>query len=163
MQVYEQGIITSTARDLKFPLPMISTAEQLYLTAVSAGWGKEDDCVLTRLYLPGRPDLIIQNAKASNATQPTDLTVEDIKDLMVGVHLAGMAEAMLFCEHLGIDTDLMYDIVSNAAGASAIFSKTSADVQKGNWELRSISGAEKIRDRLVSIHQSRFASCGILI
>ncbi|KAK3171330.1 hypothetical protein OEA41_003414 [Lepraria neglecta] len=145
------GIITSTARDFKFPLPMISTAEQLYLTAISAGWGKEDDCVMTRLYLPGRPELVMQRAKAIDDTRSTDLTVDDIKDLMGGVHLAAMAEAMSFCEHLGIDTNLMYDIVSNAAGASAIFLKTFADMQKGNWKLRSVASVEEIRDRLVSI------------
>lgn len=130
---------------------MISTAEQLYLTAISAGWGKKDDCVMTRLYLPGRPELVMQRAKAIDDTRSTDLTVDNIKDLMVGVHLAAMAEAMSFCEHLGIDTNLMYDIVSNAAGASAIFLKTFVDMQKGNWKLRSVVSVEEIRDRLVSI------------
>lgn len=79
-----RGMITSTARDF---LPMISTAEQIYMTAISAGWGKEDDCVITRLYLLGRLKLVLQRVKAIDDTRSTDLSVDDIKDLMDGVHL----------------------------------------------------------------------------
>lgn len=82
-----RGMITSTARDFKFPLPMISTVEQIYMTAISAGWGKEDDCVITRLYLLGRLKLVLQRVKAIDDTRSTDLSVDDIKDLMDGVHL----------------------------------------------------------------------------
>ncbi|KAL8684385.1 MAG: hypothetical protein Q9218_008314, partial [Villophora microphyllina] len=71
-------------------------------------------------------------------------------DLMIGVHLAAVAEAMSFCERLGIDTDLMFDIVSNAAGASRMFVKAFGAMQKGGWKLGSAPDAEGVRGRLVS-------------
>ncbi|KAL8828203.1 MAG: hypothetical protein Q9170_006699, partial [Blastenia crenularia] len=40
------AIITTTARQHSHPIPLLSTAEQLYLTAVSSGWTLEDDRVL---------------------------------------------------------------------------------------------------------------------
>lgn len=152
------GIITSTSRASKFPLPLLSTSEQLYMTGIASGWGREDDCVIVRLYLPDRPNLVAEEAESFESSKTPVVTVSDIKDLMVGVHLAAMTEAMSFCEHLGIDTDLMYDIVSNAAGSSAIFVKTFRDMQRGKWSMGSVPGVEKIRDGLVSrvIIQSQY-------
>ncbi|KAI4181193.1 MAG: hypothetical protein LQ348_005058, partial [Seirophora lacunosa] len=104
---WEQGIITSTARAHAFPLPVLGAAEQLYLTAVSAGWGAEDDCVLTRLFLPSQPDLVATQAgHPSSTSSPPRISLQTIEDLMVGVHLAGLAEAMRFCTRLGVDEGL---------------------------------------------------------
>ncbi|KAL8684202.1 MAG: hypothetical protein Q9218_008382, partial [Villophora microphyllina] len=106
------GIITSTSRAFQYPLPLLSIAEQLYLTSISAGLGKEDDCVTVRLYLPTQPKLVADQAGKPHTNNPpsTSVTLETIQDLMIGVHLAAVAEAMSFCERLGIDTDLMFDI-----------------------------------------------------
>jgi 3-hydroxyisobutyrate dehydrogenase len=145
------AIITSTSRAKKFPLPLLSTAEQLYMTGISAGWGKEDDCVMVRLYLPGRGDLVAKQAGVATDVNPTSpITVETIKDLMLGVHLAAVAEAMKFSEHLGLDTDLVYHIVTNAAGASAAFLMGFGEMRKGAWSLKAVAGVDGIRDRLVS-------------
>jgi 3-hydroxyisobutyrate dehydrogenase len=144
------AIITSTSRAKKFPLPLLSTAEQLYLTGISAGWGKEDDCVIVRLYLPGRGDLVAKQAGVpTEASTASLVTVETVKDLMVGVHLAAVAETMKFSEHLGLDTDLVYDIVSNAAGASAAFVMGFEEMRRGGWSLKSFKGVSGVRDRLV--------------
>ena len=145
------GIITSTSRAFHFPLPLLSASEQLYITGISAGWGKEDDCATVRLYLPGRPELVVQQAGSFESSQTSIISVNDIKSLLVGVHLASMTEAMSFCERFAIDTDLMFDIVSNAAGASAVFLKWFSVMQKGKWSLRSIPGVEEIRDSLVGL------------
>lgn len=144
------GIITSTSRAFKFPLPLLSTSEQLYMTGMSAGWGKEDDCAMVRLYLPGRPDLVVQQAGSFAGSQNPAVSVSDIKDLMVGVHLAVSAEAMSFCERLGVVNDLMYDIVNNAAGASNVLTKAYAPMGRRGWSLKSVPDANQIRDRLVS-------------
>lgn len=77
------------------------------------------------------------------------VTVETVKDLMVGVHLAAVAETMKFSEHLGLDTDLVYDIVSNAAGASVAFVMGFEEMRRGGWSLKSFKGVSGIRDRLV--------------
>ena len=145
------AIITSTSRAKKFPLPLLSTAEQLYLTGISAGWGKEDDCVMVRLYLPGRGDLVAKQAgvAATDAKPTSSITIETINDLMVGVHLAAVAEAMRFSQYLGLDTDLVYDIVSNAAGASAAFLTGFEEMRKGAWSLKAVTGVDRIRDKLV--------------
>ena len=141
------GIITGTAREEPFPLPLLAVAEQLYMSAISAGWGAEDDCVLVRLYLPGCPGLVVEQAGNKSSGPASMISVDEIKDLMVGVHLAAMSEAMAFCERLGIDVDLMYDVVTNAAGASRVFEKYFRGIKEGGWGLK---GVEDIRDRLVS-------------
>ena len=151
------GIITSTAREHEFPLPMVGTAEQLYLSAITKGWGAQDDCVVVRLYLPDSTSgLVMERAgmAASNETEDGGgaavISVSDIQDLMIGVHLATMSEAMAFCERLGIDADLMYDIVSNAAGASKVYEKYFGKLKKAGWGLKGVPGIVEIRQRLVS-------------
>ena len=133
-----------------FALPMLSMAEQLYTTAISAGWGKEDDCVMTRLYLPNRPDLVTEQAKSSKTFEPPQLHFHDIKYLLIGVHVAVISEAMTFCEKLGIDTDIMFDIVSNAAGSSAMFSHMFKGMQKEKWSLGALHSTDLMRSQLVS-------------
>lgn len=150
------GIIASTAREYRFPLPMVGVCEQLYASAINAGWGAEDDCVVVRLYLPRSPELVIQRAgKAASESSGTaggasTVSVDDITDLLVAVHLVAMSEAMAFGDALGIDAELMRDIVSNAAGASRVFEKYWADMKKGGWGVKGVQGIEGIRDRLVS-------------
>ena len=137
-----------------FPLPLLSMAEQLYTTAISAGWGKEDDCVMTRLYLPNRPDLVTEQVKASKDSEPPQLQIRDIEHLLIGVHVAVISEAMSFCEKLGIDTDIMFDIVSNAAGSSIMFTRSFKGMQKQKWSLGGVPNAEMVRDQLVSMRST---------
>lgn len=138
-----------TSREKRFPLPLCSTAEQLYSASISAGWGSEDDCVLVRLFLPGRSSLVQQMAKGSEPAKGSPVSINDIKNLLIGVHLAASSEAMSFCESLGVDTELMLDVVSNAAGASVMFVKAFADMRKARWSLRGVINADRIRDGLV--------------
>ena len=146
-----------------FPLPMLSAAEQLYTTAISAGWGKEDDCVMTRLYLPNRSDLVMEQVKSSKTSEPPQLQFHDIKFLLMGVHVAVISEAMSFCEKLGIDTDIMFDIVSNAAGSSVMFTHSFKDMQKKNWSLRAVPNANLVRYQLVSMTSTGIQRSGMLI
>lgn len=150
--IKDVGIITTTSQALKFDLPLLYESEKLYTAGESTGWSREDDCVIVRLYLPGRPDLVSQQAKSFVPSESPAVSVIDVQDLMIGVHLAAMSEAVSFCGPLGIDTDLMFDIVSNAAGSSAVFVKHFKEMQEGKWSLRSITGVGEIRDRLVSLY-----------
>ena len=120
------------------------------MAAISSGWGKGDDWVMVRLYLPGRPNITSQQVKAIPEANSGQFAIGDIEDLLIGVHLAVMSEAMTFCERLGIDVDLMFDIVSNAAGSSAVFVKTFSDLRTGAWSLKAVHDVERIRNRLVS-------------
>ncbi|KAL8808274.1 MAG: hypothetical protein Q9200_004341, partial [Gallowayella weberi] len=151
------GIITQTSREHQFPLPLLSTAKQLYLSAISAGWGSEDDCVLVRLYLPpSQPDLVARQAGSSlsnpsaNAStkSPHNITWETIRDIMLGVHIVSVTEAMSFCEHLGIDAALMYDIVSHAAGTSQGFEGAFNGMKKKKWGIKGIEWGAEVGDRL---------------
>lgn len=55
---------------------------------------------------------------------------------------------MAFCSFLGIDTDLMYDIVSNAAGSSAVFTKHFEGMKEREWRLQGV--IVEVGERLVS-------------
>ncbi|KAL8735129.1 MAG: hypothetical protein Q9166_001005 [cf. Caloplaca sp. 2 TL-2023] len=150
--VFEKGIITQTSRQHSFPLPLLSTAEQLYLSAISAGWGAEDDCVLVRLYLPpGQGDLVARQADRPDPLPiKHNITLETIEDIIVGVHTAAIAEAMGFCEYLGIETDLMYDIVSHAAGTSRVFETAFQGMKEKGWRIEGVEVGGEVGERLVS-------------
>lgn len=47
---------------MRFPVPLVGVAEPLFLSAIADGWGGEDDCVVVRLYLGGRPGLVAERA-----------------------------------------------------------------------------------------------------
>ena len=143
------GIITSTSRDYKFPLPLLSTSEQLYRQAISNGYSKDDDCVLVRLYLPAQQGLVYEQAKAEERSEKPWISLDDIKSLLVGVHLAAISEAMSFCERLGLGLDMMYDIVVSAAGSSKVFERYFDDMRRAQWSLKGVPEVEQIRDALV--------------
>ncbi|KAL8926610.1 MAG: hypothetical protein Q9172_001738, partial [Xanthocarpia lactea] len=148
-----QGIITQTSRQQKFPLPLLSTAEQLYLSAITNSWGPEDDCVLVRLYLPtSQSDLVATQAGTSSSSKSSSLnhnvTWETIRDIMMAVHVAAITEAMSFCEYLGVDEALMYDIVSHAAGTSRMFEDSFARMKRKRWGVGELEDAKMIVERL---------------
>jgi len=55
--VKDLGIVLDTARASKFPLPLASTAHQMFMQASSAGHGREDDAAVIKIFpgieLPG--------------------------------------------------------------------------------------------------------------
>ena len=50
--VKDLGIVLDTARASKFPLPLASTAHQMFMQASSSGYGKEDDAAVIKIF-PG--------------------------------------------------------------------------------------------------------------
>ncbi|MDQ3026104.1 MAG: NAD(P)-dependent oxidoreductase [Pseudomonadota bacterium] len=50
--VKDLGIVLDTARASKFPLPLASTAHQMFMQASSAGYGREDDSAVIKIF-PG--------------------------------------------------------------------------------------------------------------
>lgn len=83
-----------------------------------------------------------------------EISASEIRVLLVGVHLAAMSEAMAFCEVLGIDTELMYDIVLNTAGASKVLERYFQQMKEKSWVVGGMQEVEGIRDRLVSLAAS---------
>ncbi len=55
--VKDLGLVLDTARATKFPLPLASTAHQMFMQASSAGFAKEDDSAVIKIFpgieLPG--------------------------------------------------------------------------------------------------------------
>ena len=56
--VKDLGLVLDTARASKFPLPLASTAHQMFMQASTAGFSKEDDSAVIKIFpgiaLPGR-------------------------------------------------------------------------------------------------------------
>lgn len=50
--VKDLGMVTDTAKSLHFPLPLASTALNMFTTASTAGYGKEDDSAVIKIF-PG--------------------------------------------------------------------------------------------------------------
>ncbi len=50
--VKDLGLVLDTARANKFPLPLASTAHQMFMQASSAGFGREDDAAVIKIF-PG--------------------------------------------------------------------------------------------------------------
>ncbi|WP_371821910.1 L-threonate dehydrogenase [Skermanella sp. TT6] len=60
-------------------------------------------------------------------------TVKIIHQLLAGVHIAAGAEAMALAARAGIPLDLMYDVVTNAAGNSWMFQNRMKHVVDGDY------------------------------
>ena len=58
--VKDLGLVLDTARATKFPLPLASTAHQMFMQASAAGHGREDDAAVIKIFpgirLPGSTD-----------------------------------------------------------------------------------------------------------
>ena len=106
---------------------------------------------MTRLYLPNRYDLVTEQAKATKASEPPQLGFRHIEHLLIGVHAAVISEAMSFCGLLGINSDIMFDIVSNAAGSSAVFTRSFKSMQQRGFQLTGVPDAELVIMQLVSM------------
>ena len=50
--VKDLGLVLDTARATKFPLPLASTAHQMFMQASTAGYGREDDAAVIKIF-PG--------------------------------------------------------------------------------------------------------------
>ena len=149
----DAGIVTDYGRMTGFPLPLANTAEQLYIAAGPAGILKEDDAGLVRLFLPrAEPRLVEKQAVATDggSSKGGVVSVETIVDLLAGVYLASAREAMAFAENVGMDTDVLYDIVCKGAGSTAMFARVVPGMKVGaGWSIKGVADAAAIRDRLV--------------
>ena len=150
---------------MRFPVPLVGLRSSFFSSAIANGWGGEDDCVVVRLSLGGRPGLVAEGAGRPEVRDDgcaAGISASGIRDLLGGVHLAAMSEAMAFCEVLGVDTELVYDIVLYAAGAGKVFERYFRRMKEKSWVVRGMQEVEGIRDRLVSLAAS-FWMCTICV
>lgn len=111
-------------------MPLSATAEQIYLAASSQGYASKDDSSMVRQYYP-KP---IADVSDSQSPDASEAALQLVLDLMRSIHLVAAAEAIAFARHLQVDFTQFYDLVSNAAGASALFNERA-------WEMYSGTGA----------------------
>jgi len=114
-------IITSSALQQNFPTPLVSIAEQIYLSALTLGFGGHDDAGMVRTYYT-HP---ISQVPEYFARQPDKLRSEPnialIIRLLKAIHLCAAAEAISFAKHLGINLNQFYKLCVDAAGGSVMF------------------------------------------
>lgn len=60
--VKDLGLVLDTARASKFPLPLSATAHQMFMQASSAGYGREDDSAVIKIF-PGITLPVAKNEK----------------------------------------------------------------------------------------------------
>lgn len=82
-----------------------------------------------------RPVLDATSVKVYNIGEEIGLgsTVKIIHQLLAGVHIAAGAEAMALAARAGIPLDLMYDVVTHAAGNSWMFENRMKHVVDGDY------------------------------
>ncbi|RDW78856.1 NAD(P)-dependent oxidoreductase [Aspergillus mulundensis] len=135
----DAGIITTTARQQRFPTPLCSTAEQIYLSALLHGWGPKDDSAMVRQYY-ARPLSEASVSPAADAEAATELVL----DLMRGVNLVAAAEAVAFARHLKVDLSMFHTLVSQAAGGSKIFIEQGLEMIEGRIGDKAPAGSESV-------------------
>ncbi|KAL3417231.1 ketose-bisphosphate aldolase class-II family protein [Phlyctema vagabunda] len=97
--VKDMGIVTASARQNCFPLPLSSVAEQLYLSGASQGYGSEDDSGLVRIFNPLSPTIVHEQAKATISTETltpsvTPLEISKVGFVGLGAMGLGMASSL---------------------------------------------------------------------
>lgn len=82
-----------------------------------------------------RPVLDATSVKVYNIGEEIGMgsTVKIIHQLLAGVHIAAGAEAMALAARAGIPLDLMYDVVTHAAGNSWMFENRMKHVVDGDY------------------------------
>ncbi|KAJ8116110.1 hypothetical protein OPT61_g2391 [Boeremia exigua] len=113
----DTSIITLRARQLQFPTPLCSIAEQVYFAALDRGWGANDDAGIVRLWTSD-PVSSISN---SLSTEEKEHKLTLVKDLLRGIHLVAAAEALSLAKHVNIPLPQIYALAKDAAGGSKQF------------------------------------------
>ncbi|CZT45929.1 related to 3-hydroxyisobutyrate dehydrogenase, mitochondrial precursor [Rhynchosporium secalis] len=156
--VKDIGIVTAGGRSAEFPLFLSSATEQVLATGVSAGLGPIDDAALVGVYLPQSPTEVLKLASSPSnlsADEPKLLLVEKI---MAGVHLAAAAEAMSLGRKVGLEPKKLFEIISGAAGSSAMFVEGTMQLLSGVWkEGRSVDDViAELTEALEEAHKIRY-------
>ncbi|KAF7595687.1 hypothetical protein BBP40_005131 [Aspergillus hancockii] len=146
----DAGIITASARQHRFPTPLCTTSEQIYLSALLQGYGPKDDSAMVRQYYASP----IASVAASAADQSEALHL--VLDLMLGVNLVAAAEAIAFARYLKVDLAQFYELVSAAAGSSKVFNAKGLEMIEGHIAEKAPAGSQTVDEaisRLESVVQ----------
>lgn len=131
--VKDIGIVTAGGRAAGFPLFLSSATEQVLASGVSAGLGPIDDAALVGVYLPKDPALVFKLASSTTTETEDEKKLKLVTQLMAGVHLVAAAEAMSFGMKVGLEPKQLYQIISKAAGTSAMVIDRTPQLLSGKW------------------------------
>ncbi len=129
--------MVAKARDLRFPLPLASASEQLYIMASSFGHGAQDDAAVIHAYMPTDTNVIKQATRRPANTDeltPTSSPGEIATVGMVGLGAMGqgMAASLLRAGYAVSGFDMsaaaINKFVSN--GAKARGASSAADAMR---------------------------------
>lgn len=147
---FYQGIITTSARQSRFPTPLCSTAEQVYLSALLQGYGAVDDSSMVRQYF-AEP---ITKVSSINSDEETAEALQLVLDMMEMTNLVAAAEAISFARYLNVDLKQFYTLVGDAAGASRQFMTKGLEIieglgQGGNGDSETVDAASSRLEKAV--------------
>ncbi|KAI9685106.1 MAG: hypothetical protein M1820_010842, partial [Bogoriella megaspora] len=118
------GIVTAMARLHRFPTPLSSIAEQVYLSGLSRGWGPKDDAEMVRMYSEGPVSKVEKKASGEDRQRKTQLVIR----MLVAIHVCAAAESIAFAKHVGIPLEQFYELAVDAAGGSLMFRECGKDM-----------------------------------
>lgn len=155
-------IVTEHARGTGFPLLLANTAQQLYIAGGHAGFLKDDDAGLVRMYLTAAKhnaigELAVEGGGgvAGDTEGEGGITIQDIIDVLCGIQLASTLECLRFAKHVEMDLELLSDIIIRGAGSSGMFEAVagSRGVNKTTGETLEGVGRtdEEVKEGLVGV------------
>ncbi len=126
--------MTAGGRSADFPLFLSSATEQVLAAGVSAGLGLIDDAALVGVYLPEGPSSVLKLVTSPGTLASDDPKLLFVEKIMAGVHLAAAAEAMSLGVKVGLEAKKLFEIISTAAGNSAMFVEGTLQLLSGVWK-----------------------------
>jgi 3-hydroxyisobutyrate dehydrogenase-like beta-hydroxyacid dehydrogenase len=122
----DTSIITAEGRRSAFPTLLTSTAEQVYFSGLSRGFGPDDDSSLIRLYTEGKGKV----GPVKGLAESDDAKLALVLDLLRGILLCSAAESLAFASAVGLDLEQVHDLCINAAGGSRLLEKVGPEIIK---------------------------------
>ncbi|MEM8788268.1 MAG: L-threonate dehydrogenase [Pseudomonadota bacterium] len=109
---------------------------------VSGGAAKAADGALT-IMASGAPDAFdaagpVLDAMAERVFRLGDTPgrgarIKTVNQLLAGVHIAAMAEALVLARRMGLDLDQVFDVIRQSAGSSWMFENRGPQVVRGDY------------------------------
>lgn len=134
-----------------FPIPLVSVAEQVYLSALTLGFGGHDDAGMIRTYYTHPISKVAEYFAQEPDKLKSAKSCSIIIRLLKAIHLCAAAEAIAFAHHLGIDLGKFYELCIDASGASAML-RDRGPLMMGVISTNSPSSQASAMDQRQTIH-----------
>ncbi|KAJ6145001.1 hypothetical protein N7470_008896 [Penicillium chermesinum] len=131
-----------------FPLPLCTSAEQVYLSAVLQGNATVDDASMVRHYY-NKPVLSVSDTRSATETAEA---LQLVLDMMEVTNLVAAAEAVAFARHLKVDLKQFFTLVSDAAGSSRQFVTKGLEMIEGR--IGEKAGSPTISDAIARLEKA---------